>query len=297
MTDNPGKLKIAFLGTPEFAVKILEEMKKGGLTPSLIITAPDKPKRRKLALTPPPVKVWADKEKIPSLQPDKLKDICKELKKGDWDLFVLAAFGKIISKEIIEIPKHGILNVHPSILPEYRGSSPIQSAILAGDEEIGVTIMLLDEELDHGPIIATQKLPSSGNLDYKEAEEQLARLGGELLISATLPWTKGEIKATEQDHDKATFTKKIKKEDALIDWNDDQKLIERKIRAFYPWPGAYFFLEKDGKPLRIIVTKASLKEGKLYLEKIKPEGKKEMMFSDFIKGNPELKSQIPDYII
>ncbi|PIR57817.1 MAG: methionyl-tRNA formyltransferase [Parcubacteria group bacterium CG10_big_fil_rev_8_21_14_0_10_38_31] len=297
MTDKPNKLKIAFLGTPEFAIKILEEMKKGGLTPSLIITTPDKPKGRKLALTPPPVKMWADKEKILTLQPNKLNDIYTDLKKGDWDLFVLAAFGKIIPKEIVDIPKHGILNVHPSILPEYRGPSPIQSAILSGDTELGVTIMLLDEELDHGPIIATEKLPLSDNLNYEEAEEKLAKLGGKLLVRVALPWTKEKIKTVEQDHKRATFTVKVKKDDALIDWNDNPEIIERRIRAFYPWPGAYFFLDKDGKPFRVIVTKASLKGDKLHLEKVKPEGKNEMTFSDFIKGNPELKLQIPGHIL
>lgn len=297
MTDKQNKLRIAFLGTPEFAVKILEKMKKGGLIPSLIITARDKPKGRKLVLTPPPVKVWADKENIPTLQPNKLNEIYAELKKEDWDVFILASFGKIIPKSIIEIPKHGILNVHPSILPKYRGPSPIQSAILSGDKELGVTIMLLDEELDHGPLIATQYLKSSAKMNYEQAEDALAKLGGELLVKNTFPWIRGELTATDQKHGEATHTEKIKKEDALIDWKEDPRIIERKIRAFYPWPGSYFFLNKDDKPLRIIVTEAKLSDGKLQIEKIKPEGKKEMMFSDFIKGNPELKSQIPDYII
>jgi len=297
MTDNLSKLKIAFLGTPDFAVKILEEMKKGGLIPSLIITAPDKSKGRKLALTPPPVKDWANKEKIPTLQPDKLKDIYEELKKEDWDLFILAAFGKIIPREIINMPKHGVLNVHPSILPKHRGASPIQSSILSGDKELGVTIMLLDEDLDHGPILTTEKLPASGSLNCEEAEGKLARLGGELLVKNTPLWVRGEIEAKEQVHNEATFTKKIKKEDALIDWNDTPEKTERKIRAFYPWPGAHFFLDKEASLLRVIVTKASLKDDRLCIEKVKPEGKSEMLFSDFIKGNADLRSQIPDYII
>ncbi|MCR4284264.1 MAG: methionyl-tRNA formyltransferase [Parcubacteria group bacterium] len=291
------KLKIAFLGSPLFAVKILEELKKEDLTPSLIITARDKPKGRKLTLTPSPVKIWANKEKIPTLQPARLNEIYDNLKKENWDIFILAAFGKIIPKEIIEIPKHGILNVHPSILPKYRGPSPIQSAILAGDKDFGVTIMLLDEELDHGPILAASHLPLATNIDYEELENALAELGGKLLAESILLWIEGKIKATPQKHEKATYTEKIKKEDALINWNNPVEINYRKIRAFYPRPGAYFFLIKDNKPFRIIVTKVSLTDGKLRLEKIKPEGKKEMLFNDFIKGNPELKSQIPDYII
>ncbi len=291
------KLKILFLGTPDFAVKILGEMKSGGLTPTLIITAPDKPKGRKLVLTPTPVKVWANEEKIPVLQPLNLCDVYDKLKKENWDIFVLAAFGKIVPKEFIALPKHGILNIHPSILPEHRGSSPVQSAILYGDKKLGVTIMLLDEELDHGPIVTTKLLSLTNNMNQGELEGKLAKLGGEALVEIVPLWVEGRIKATPQYHKKATYTKKIKKEDALINWSENPETIERKIRAFYPWPGAYFFLRRDEKPFRVIITKASLSGDKLKIEKVKPEGKREMMFQDFLNGNSELKAQIPDYII
>lgn len=284
-------LKIAFLGTPDFAVKILEEMKKGGLMPSLVITAPDKPKGRKLAITPPPVKIWANNEKIPTLQPDKLNDIRANLEKEKWDIFALAAYGKIIPKEIIEIPKYGILNVHPSLLPKHRGASPIQSAILDGDKDFGATIMLLDEEMDHGPVLAVGHLPQIKDTNYKELEDKLAELGGELLVKTIPLWINNEIKAVPQEHDKATYTKKIKKEDGFIDWSEDPRVIERKIRAFTPWPSAYFFFKKDNKPLRVIITKATLDNGRLQMKKVKPEGEKEMAFDDFVKKYPEFKSQ------
>ncbi len=285
-------LKIAFLGTPLFAVKILEEMKKGGLTPALIITAPDKPKGRKLALTPPPVKDWADKEKIPALQPDNLNDIYADLKKENWDIFILAAYGKIIPQKIIEMSKFGILNVHPSLLPKYRGPSPIQSAILNGDKKFGATIMLLDEKLDHGPILSADHLTLADNVNYKELEDKLAELGGKLLVKTVPLWVNDKIKAIPQDHNKATYTEKIKKENGLINSGDDPQIIEKKFRAFNPWPGVYFFLKKNKKLLRIIITGATLTGGKLKIEKVKPEGKKETTFADFMKENPKLKPQI-----
>ena len=285
-------LKIAFLGTPLFAVKILEEMKKGGLTPALIITAPDKPKGRKLALTPPPVKDWADKEKLPALQPETLNDIYADLKKENWDIFILAAYGKIIPQKIIEMSKFGILNVHPSLLPKYRGPSPIQSAILNGDKKFGATIMLLDEKLDHGPILSADHLTLADNVNYKELEDKLAELGGKLLVKTVPLWVNDKIKAIPQDHNKATYTEKIKKENGLINSGDDPQIIEKKIRAFNPWPGVYFFLKKNKKLLRIIITGATLTGGKLKIEKVKPEGKKETTFADFMKENPKLKPQI-----
>jgi len=292
------QFKIAFLGTPEFAVKTLDELKKAGITPSIVITAPDKPKGRKLALTPPPVKIWADKEKIPTLQPVKLKDIYTKLKQEDWDVFILAAYGKIIPKEIINIPKHGILNIHPSLLPKYRGASPMQSAILAGDIKFGTTIMLLDEELDHGPILAQEEL-ESGNQYPKlsELEDALSGLSVAILSKIIPLWIKGEITPRDQIHEEATYTKKIEKKDARINLDGNDEINYRKIRAFYPRPGAYFLLNKNKKPFRIIVTEASFYKGRLYIKKIKPEGKKEMAFSDFVKGNPGLISQFPEKII
>lgn len=148
------EIKYAYFGTDGFAVAILDELKKADLLPELIVTNPDKPKGRKLVMTPPEVKVWADENGIKTLQPEKLdEDFINSLKKDEWDLFVVASYGKIIPEEIINLPKHKTLNVHPSLLPLYRGPSPIESAILDDSKETGVTIMRMDKKMDHGPIL------------------------------------------------------------------------------------------------------------------------------------------------
>ena len=156
---NASTCRFVFFGTPEFAMIILEELELKGLLPLLVVTAPDKPKGRKLVVTPSEVKLWAQAHDIPVLTPEKLKneEFVAELSKQEWDLFVVAAYGKIIPKNILEMPKRGVLNVHPSLLPKFRGSSPIESAILSDEKFTGVTIMQLDEEMDHGPVLAQRE--------------------------------------------------------------------------------------------------------------------------------------------
>ena len=264
-------MRFAFFGGGDFSVKVLEILEQKGFVPELIITTPDKPKGRKLILQPTPLKNWAQKNNIPVVTN-------YELPITNYDLFIIAAYGKIIPKEILDIPKYGTLNVHPSLLPKYRGPSPIQSFILSEEKETGVTIMLTDEQVDHGPIITSSKLQApSSKLFYKELEEKLAELGGNLLVETIPKFINGEIKPQEQNHSRATFTKKITKEDGLIDWKEPEDLIERKIRAFTPWPSVYYF-ENDK---RIIITKAELSEGKLKILRIKPEGKNEMDYNSY----------------
>jgi len=273
-------MKFVFFGASEFSVKVLDILYQNSFVPEFIITTPDKPKGRKMLLTSPPIKIWAEKNKIKTITDYQLPIT------DYYDLFIIAAYGKIIPKEILDIPKYGTLNVHPSLLPKYRGPSPIQSFILSGEKETGVTIMLTDEQMDHGPILAQQELEIR-NLYYKELEKELAKLGGKLLVETIPKWLKAEIKPQEQDHSKATFTKKITKEDGLTDLkNEPAEIIERKIRAFTPWPGVYFFV--NGK--RLIITKAELADSGLKIERVKPEGKNEMGFEDFLrgyKGNPD----------
>jgi methionyl-tRNA formyltransferase len=234
-----------------------------------------------MLLTPPPIKIWAEKNKIKTITDYQLPIT------DYYDLFIIAAYGKIIPKEILDIPKYGTLNVHPSLLPKYRGPSPIQSFILSGEKETGVTIMLTDEQMDHGPIITKSEIRSTKSETYKELGEKLAKLGGKLLVETIPKWINGEIKPQEQDHLKATFTKKITKEDGLINLEiDSPEIIDRKVRAFTPWPGVYFFI--NGK--RLIITKAELADSGLKIERVKPEGKNEMDFEDFLrgyKGNPD----------
>lgn len=277
------KIKFAFFGTGDFAVGILDILIKNNYIPEIIIATPDKPKGRKMALTPPPVKVWAEKNNIKFIQPEKLTHY--SLPVASYDLFVVADYGKILPKEIINMPKHKTLNVHPSLLPKFRGSSPIQSFILSNEKETGVTIILIDEEVDYGPILKNAKIKNQNVklLYYKELEERLAELGGNLLVEIIPNWINGKIKPEEQNHNEATFTKKITKENGLINPEDSPELIMKKIRAFTPWPSAYFFTEKNGKKMRIIITNAEIKENKLIIKKIKPEGKKEIPLDNFYR--------------
>jgi len=287
MNSKSENLKIAFFGTPRLAVYVLNELKKAKMTPDIIITAPDKPAGRKLILTPPPAKLWAEENLISTFQPETLKntDAIQAIKdEGSWDIFIVAAYGKILPKEILDIPKHGTLNVHPSLLPRLRGASPIQTAILE-EKETGVSIMMVDEEMDHGPIVAQEKVtvpnwpPSAGEL-----EEILARKGGKMLTETIPKWISGEIEAEDQNHDNATITKKITKEDGLIYLDDNPEKNYRKIQAFSIWPRAYFFTKHNGKKTRVIITSAELKDEKLIIKKVIPEGKKETLYGDFIKN-------------
>lgn len=276
------KISFVFFGTGDFAVKILEILCQNGFVPEIIVTAPDKPKSRKMILTPSPVKIFADKNNIKFIQPEKLDS--HQLSAVSHRLFIVADYGKIIPKEILDIPKHGSLNVHPSLLPKFRGPSPVQSFILSGENETGATIILMDEKMDHGPILAQQKLEVK-NIYHKELKEKMAELGGNLLVEILPKWLEEKIKPQEQKHNEATFTKKITKQDGSLDLNEPPEIIERKIRAFTPWPGAYFFADKK----RIIITKAETKDGKLIIKTVKPEGKREINFEDFLKGNKSTK--------
>lgn len=279
MREN--KYKIAFFGTPEFAASILDELSDAGIAPALVVTAPDRPAGRGLVMTPPPVKTWALQHSISLLQPEKLDaDFIAELGKEQWDLFIVAAYGKILKKEVLDLPAHGTLNVHPSLLPKYRGSSPIESVILSGDAETGVSIMLLDEYMDHGPVLAQKRVPLEETTTAPELEHALAVLGGALLADTIPGWINGNIESKPQDHDKATVTKKIKKEDGLISLSDDPITNYRKFRAYQGWPRTYFLA--DGK--RIVITDATLENGVFVVKKVVPEGKKKMEYEDFLRG-------------
>lgn len=288
------KLKFAFFGTSELSVKVLDILIKNGYTPDLVITAPDKPKGRKMILTPPPMKVFALEHNLKIAQPHSLSTYnpassADGLQPTTYHLFIVASYGKIVPKSVLEIPKFGALNVHPSLLPKFRGPSPIQSFILSGEGKTGVTIMLMDEEVDHGQIVLQQHLeaPLPSVLNSKQLEEKLAELGGQMLVEVIPKWINGEIKATGQNHNQATFTKKITKEDGLVDLEkDNPEIIYRKFLAFQPWPGIYYFTQKNNSKIRVIITDMELSSiGELKINKVKPEGKNEMSYADFTKGN------------
>lgn len=283
------KIDFVFFGTADIAVWVLEELNERGLSPALIVTEPDKPAGRKQELTPPPVKRWALEHEIDVLQPEKL-NAGKEMQlllNSEWDLFVVAAYGQLIPRELLEHPKHKTLNMHPSLLPRFRGASPIRSAILEDERKTGVSIMLLDEKLDHGPIVAQASVeleesdwPPKGRV----FDELMARAGGELLSETIAPWIEGGITQEEQDHERATYCGKFDKAMGEIDLSGDPYQNYLKICAFDGWPGTFFFTEKNGTRIRVKITDAEYKDGELIILRVIPEGKKEMDYKAFLQN-------------
>lgn len=297
-------LNFAFWGTPDVAAETLEILKKSGFIPSLIVTSPDRPRGRKMMVTPPPVKVWAKKNNTPFIQPEKItkENIDVALRtlsqadgsrraifqqentrgeKSNIDVFLVVAYGKILPEEILNLPKFGSVNIHYSLLPKYRGASPVESAILNGDTETGVTLQKMAYKMDAGPIIATEKVKIFSDEIAPELRARLIKIGGELLVKTLPKIISGEIKEIEQNENEATFTKKMKKEDGLLDLNDDPVKNYNKFRAYAHWPRTFFF--KDGK--RIIITAAELDNNKFIIKKVLPEGKKEIKYEEFLKSN------------
>ena len=280
-----------FFGTSNFAVLLLDGLKKLGITPKIIITTPDMPAGRNLVLTPPPVKIWAEDNKIEYLQPEKLKDqaFIETLKNSASDYFLIAAYGKIIPKEILNILPEKVLNIHPSLLPLYRGPSPIQYQIINNEAHIGTSIMIIDEDIDHGPIITQKEIAiekKGGEMieDYSTIERMLAAESATLFGQNIGEWLEGKIHAKEQDHAKATFTKMIEKKDGLLDVSQDQRENYRKYLALSFWPGTFFFQNIGERNIRVIIKKATWIDGSFNIERVLPEGKKEMSYGDFLRG-------------
>lgn len=270
-------MNYAFFGSPEFAKIILEKLISAGMPPALVVCNPDRPVGRKKIVTPPPTKVVALKNNIAIWQPESLRgpNICLPLGDKYWDFFVVAAYAKIIPAEILKIPKLGTIGVHPSLLPKYRGATPIQSAILNGENETGVSLYLMDEKMDHGEIITNSQFLISNKETYATLINKLAKLSADLLIKTIPNFINKKIKPVAQDHNQATFTKKFETEDGLVDLaKDDPVIIDRKVRALNPDPGVYSFVDIKSKLVRIKLLETSLENGKLKLEKVQLEGKK-----------------------
>lgn len=271
-------MKIGFWGTSEYSVMTLEKLSSSSFDIAFVVTMPDRPKGRKLVMTPSPVKVWAEAHNIPVYQPEKLRDadFIETIKKYECDVFVVIAYGKIMPEEILNIPKAKSLNIHASLLPKLRGSCPIETAILNDQKNTGISIIRMDAEMDHGPIVAEKEVivepwpPTAEVLGTA-----LVNTGNDLLVSILPDWVAGKISEKEQDHSLATYTKMIEKNDGLIDLADDPYKNFLKIQAYQDWPSAFFF--KDG--VRIKITQASYKDGKLTIEKVIPEGKKEIRYN------------------
>ena len=271
-------LKIAFWGTPELTAAVLDELFVNGHTPIVVITQPDRPQGRKMIITPPPAKVWAQVHGIPVLQPEKLDaDFLATLKDFDLDISVFAAYGKIVPQMISDLPKFGSINIHYSLLPKYRGATPVESAILAGDKITGVTIQQMRYELDAGAIISQAETPIGIDETAPGLCSRLNDIGKKMLVEVLKKFENGAVAKTEQDPSQASHCTKIKKEDGLVDlMTDPPETLWNKYRAYSGWPSIFYF-DKDGK--RVKITQASFKDGRFIIEKIIPEGKKEISIS------------------
>lgn len=291
--------RIIFFGTPEFGRIILEALLNAKSSVVAVVTQPDRPVGRDQKLLPTPVKAFAKENKIPVLtseNKEKLLAIRHKLLALKPDLFVVAAYGQILPPEVLAIPKKGAINVHPSLLPKYRGASPIQGAILNGERETGVTIMLVDEKMDHGPILSQVSIPIATDETTPTLTLKLARLGADLLVKTIPRYLSGKISPKEQDHRLATYTKLLVKEDGLISWSMNNLEIERRIRAYNPWPGVWTTvgemadqLERVVKNpnqtnLRLKLLSAAVEDGALSIQTVQVEGRKPNTLSEFVNG-------------
>lgn len=277
-------MKFVFFGTPRFAEIILERLIAAGMPPLAVVCNPDRPAGRKHEITPPPTKqlILARDPQIEILQPEALDvEFINRLKALAPDLFVVAAYAKIVPRAVLAVPSRGTIGVHPSLLPKYRGASPIQSAILAGEAETGVTLYMMDEKMDHGPVLAQTKVVlDSLRTGYAALEEALAEAGADLLLKALPAAARGDVAPQSQDESRATYTKKMATEDGRVDENDlaraeggDAALagsILRKINALAPEPGVWTV--RGGK--RIKLLKAAVENGCLKLLTTQREGEK-----------------------
>jgi methionyl-tRNA formyltransferase len=273
------KPAFAFFGTPAFAAAILERLIGAGLAPDVVVCNPDRPVGRKHVITPPPVKQSVleqggdVRDEVLLLQPEHPLEIRAELAKAACDFSIVAAYARMLPREIIALPRLGTVGVHPSLLPRHRGATPMQTAILEGDQEVGATLFLLDEKVDHGPVLAQGKLEGyePGTMNYEALSEALANLSAELLIDIVPRFVRGEITPRPQDESRATFTRKFAATDGLVDLEKDlPDLILRKVLALNPEPGVYAM--KDGKRMKIL--DAEVRGGQLVLRQIQYEGKK-----------------------
>ena len=294
------------MGTPGFAVPTLSLLVEQNYSLSGVVTQPDRPQGRGRVLQPSPVKTFALAHHLPILQPERVRgdDFLKTFRLLSPDMVVLAAFGQILPNEIIDGPKMGCLNIHPSLLPIYRGAAPINWAIIRGERKTGVTIMQMAEELDAGDMIMQQETTIGADETFDQLHDRLARLGAELLVKAIEMTVRGTAARLAQDGTKATYAPMLKKEDGLIRWERDVDSIVNLIRGLASSPGAYTFLE--GKKLKVFGAKGekratgeppgtvarreeasltvSAGNGYVHLQDVQMESKKRMAVQDFLRG-------------
>jgi methionyl-tRNA formyltransferase len=297
-------LRTIFMGTPAFACPTLQKMIDLGEQPVAVVTQPDRPKGRGQQTSQPPVKVLAEQHGIPVHQPLKVRapefiEIIRELRP---DLIVVVAFGQILPKALLEIPKYGCINVHASLLPRYRGAAPLNWCIINGETETGVTTMLMDVGLDTGDMLLEKRTAIDPEEDTQSLHDRLALLGAEALAETLDLLKRGELKPQKQDDALTCYAPMLKKEDGCIDWQRENRAIKNLVRGMTPWPGAYTFL--DGKMLKIYKTRTadgggspgavlrvdrqSLEvacgTGSLLIEELQLEGRKRLSAADFLAG-------------
>lgn len=299
-------MKIVFMGTPDFAAGALEALIEAGHEITAVVTQPDKPRGRRKELQFPPVKECALAHNIPVMQPKRIKspEAIEELKKYEADVFVVAAFGQILSQEILDMPKYGSLNIHASLLPKYRGASPIQSVILEGEKETGITIMQMDAGIDTGDILYTISVEIGPKDTFETLHDRLMVLGGTAIVEALEIMGDRGLVPQKQDDSKSSHVKMITKEMGNIDFTKSAVEIDRLVRGLNPWPSAYTFYK--GKQMKVWdvdileceaevepgviteVTKNEIKvacgQGVLVIKELQLEGKKRMSTHDFLLG-------------
>jgi methionyl-tRNA formyltransferase len=300
--------RIIFFGTPSFAVPFLQNLLQGPDEVVAVVTQPDREKGRGRKVIPSPVKELSLKHELLILQPERVKEevFQKRLRDFRADLFVVVAFGQILPKSLLQIPRYGAVNVHASLLPKYRGAAPIAWAILKGEERTGVTTMMIDEGMDTGDILLQTEIQIEREETGETLHEKLASLGVQLLMETVKEMKAGNVRPIPQDHSKATYAPPLKKEDGRIDWRKEAKEINRQVRAFNPWPGA--FTNWEGRLLKIY--KGEVREGTptggagtvtwmgsdfieletgkghFLVREVQLEGKRRMNIREFLSGHP-----------
>lgn len=307
-------IKTIFVGTPDFALPALKALcRDTDFDVQAVITQPDMPAGRKQTLAVPAVKELALKYNIKNIwQPQKIVQVLDNLRELQPDIIVVAAYAQIIPPEILRLPKYGCINIHGSLLPKYRGAAVISAPILNADDQTGVTIMLMDETLDTGPILSQAKITISANAIAGDLYNQLSELGGKLLIPTLKQYLQGEIKPQAQDNNQASYVKRLTKSDGLIDWQIPALDIERFIRAMTPWPGAWTWckgkqvkiLQVQQKPIPINIHKVGKTfmynnglaiqcgQDALIIEKLQLEGKTALFSKEFLNGNQDFIGSI-----
>jgi methionyl-tRNA formyltransferase len=300
-------MRIVYMGTPPFAVPPLQSLITAGHEIVGVVTRIDKPAGRGKVLTPPAVKIAAEQSGFPAYQPKRVRDpeSVAAIKAMGPDVIVVAAYGQILPREVLELPKYGCVNIHASLLPAYRGAAPITWAIINGETLTGITIMQMDEGLDTGAILAQESIPIGPRDTTGALTEKLSQIGSRLIVDTLSRIEAGEIKAVPQDPGKATLAPPLKKEDGLIDWELTAEDIHNRVRGLSPWPGAFSFL--NGGLVKVLETqvvtgsagpgmltsqgKDSLAVGTgkelLRIVSIQPEGKRPMSAAEFLRGHRE----------